>query len=148
VVLSLGMVGALSIVRFRSAIKDPMDLAYLFWSIACGIVLAAGMFVLAIFSSAVIGAVLIIFVTRKPHEEPFILVLTCSNGSTEDAVDEALKEKVKKYSIKSKSVTPGRVELNYEVRLRGGDTTFLNELSNITGVQSTVLVSYNGDYTG
>ena len=73
VVLSLGMVGALSIVRFRTAIKEPLDIAFLFWSIAAGIVLAAGMLPLAVFGSALVGVVLLIFVNRKPHWNPYIV---------------------------------------------------------------------------
>jgi uncharacterized membrane protein YhiD involved in acid resistance len=148
VVLSLGMVGALSIVRFRSAIKDPMDLSYLFWSIAGGIVLAAGMYLLAIFASVVIGAVLVIFARFRPHDEPYILVLSCDGAEAEANANAALAKNVKKYVVKSKSASTGNIELNYEIRLRSGDTSFLNELAEMKGVRNTVLVSYNGDYTG
>jgi uncharacterized membrane protein YhiD involved in acid resistance len=148
VVLSLGMVGALSIVRFRSAIKDPMDLSYLFWAIAGGIVLAAGMYVLAILASAVIGIVMLVFAKLKPHDEPYILVLACDSQAAETAAGNALSGNVKRFVVKSKSVAPDRIELNYEIRLKSGDTSFLNELSEIDGVNNTVLVSYNGDYTG
>ena len=84
VVLSLGMVGALSIVRFRTAIKDPLDIAFLFWAIAVGIVLAAGFIPLAVFGSLIIGLVLILFVNRKTHLSPYIVVLTCADGAAED----------------------------------------------------------------
>ena len=77
VVLSLGMVGALSIVRFRTPIKEPLDIAFLFWSIAVGIVLAAGMIPLAVIGSAVIGVVLFIFVNRKTHVNPYIVIVNC-----------------------------------------------------------------------
>ena len=110
VVLSLGMVGALSIVRFRTAIKEPMDIAFLFWAIAVGIVLAAGMIPLAVFGSLFIGVILFLFANRKEMTNPYIVVLTC------------------------------------EVRLRESDTDFINELSEMDGVESAVLVSYNGDY--
>ena len=76
VVLSLGMVGALSIVRFRTAIKEPLDIAFLFWSIAAGIILAAGMVPLAVIGSVIIGVILLVFVNKKPHKNPFILVLS------------------------------------------------------------------------
>ncbi len=105
VVLSLGMVGALSIVRFRTAIKEPLDIAFLFWSIAAGIVLAAGMIPLAVFGSVVIGVVLIVFANKKSHANPYIVVLRCQ-------------------------------------------TDFINILSEMNGVSSAVLVSYNGDYMG
>jgi uncharacterized membrane protein YhiD involved in acid resistance len=148
VVLSLGMVGALSIVRFRAAIKDPLDLAFLFWSIAVGIVLAAGMIPLAIIGSLVIGAVLLIFVNRKPMDTPYILVITCADQAAETAVDKVLAGRVRRRAIKSKTVTPEMVELNYEVRLNAGDTSFINELAKMKGVKNTVLVSYSGDYMG
>ena len=75
VVLSLGMVGALSIVRFRTAIKEPLDIAFLFWSIAVGIVLAAGMIPLAVFGSVIIGIILLVFANRKSHVNPYIVVI-------------------------------------------------------------------------
>ena len=83
VVLSLGMVGALSIVRFRTAIKEPLDIAFLFWSIAVGIVLAAGMIPLAVIGSVFIGLVLLIFVNKKSHIDPYIVVLQCADHDSE-----------------------------------------------------------------
>ena len=83
VVLSLGMVGALSIVRFRTAVKEPLDLAFLFWAIAVGIVLAAGMIPLAVFGSLITGLILLVFVNRKSHVNPYIVVLQCGDGEAE-----------------------------------------------------------------
>ena len=91
VVLSLGMVGALSIVRFRTAIKEPLDIAFLFWSIAAGIVLAAGMIPLAVFGSLFIGIVLLVFVNRKPHLNPYIVVIGCEGHESERQALEFLK---------------------------------------------------------
>ena len=148
VVLSLGMVGALSIVRFRTAIKDPLDIAFLFWSIAVGIVLAAGMIPLAVFGSFVIGLMLLLFVNKKSHDNPYIVVINCSNDNSERQVAEALKGFVQKSVIKSKTVTADSVELHYEVRLKSDDTTFVNTLQSVTGVSNVVLVSFNGEYMG
>lgn len=148
VVLSLGMVGALSIVRFRTAIKDPMDIVFLFWSIAVGIVLAAGMIPLAVFGSIIIGMVLLVFVNRKSHQMPYILVLSCENAAAEKNAREFLRSQVQKCLIKSKTVQKGLVELNMEIRLRSDNTDFINALSDMEGVNSAVLVSYNGDYMG
>ena len=148
VVLSLGMVGALSIVGFRSAIKEPLDIAFLFWAIAAGIVLAAGMIPLAVFGSVMIGIILLIFANRKDMTNPFIVVLTCDGHASEEKALAFLKEKTKRCSVKSKSARRGSVELNLEVRLQNDNTDFINELSEIEGVQSAVLVSYNGDYMG
>ncbi len=147
VVLSLGMVGALSIVRFRAAIKDPLDIAYLFWAIAVGIVLAAGMIPLAVIGSAFIGIILLVFVNRKSHLNPYILIVNCENHDSELAANDFIKKQVKKSVVKSKIVKMGCVELNMEVRLKDENVDFVNVLSEMNGINSAALVSYNGDYT-
>lgn len=148
VVLSLGMVGALSIVRFRTAIKEPMDIAFLFWAIAGGIVLAAGMIPLAIIGSVIIGIIMILFCNRKAVQKPYIAIVSCANGSAEKKVADYLKAHTGKTVVKSKSAQKGNIELSYEVTLKNSDTDFITELSNMEGVSSAVLVSYNGDYMG
>ena len=148
VVLSLGMVGALSIVRFRTAIKEPLDIAFLFWAIAVGIVLAAGMIPLAVFGSVIIGIILLVFANRKDSSNPYIVVLNCFDHAFEAAAVEYLKKNTKKCTVKSKTARQGNVELSMEVRPNNDNTDFVNTLSQITGVQSAVLVSYNGDYMG
>lgn len=146
VVLSLGMVGALSIVRFRSAIKEPMDIAFLFWSVAAGIVLAAGMLPLAVFGSLAIGIMLLVFSNKQTHSHPYIAVVRCFNQTTENAASKFLKEKANRCIIKSKTVTKEMIECNYEIRLKNDNTDFINSLSDLEGIESVVLVSYNGDY--
>ena len=148
VVLSLGMVGALSIVRFRTAIKEPLDIAFLFWSIVAGIVLAAGMIPLAVFGRVFIGLIILIFANRKDMTNPYIVVLTCADHASEEAASAFLKEHTKRCVVKSKTARKGMVELNLEVRLENDDTDFINKLSDMEGVESAVLVSYNGDYMG
>lgn len=148
VVLSLGMVGALSIVRFRTAIKEPLDIAFLFWSIAVGIVLAAGMIPLAVLGSVVIGIVLLVFANKKAHLNPYIVVIRCENHGSEVATMDFLKKQVKRYVIKSKTARKGAIEINAEVRMQEDNTDFINILSEMNGVNSAVLVSYNGDYMG
>lgn len=148
VVLSLGMVGALSIVRFRTAIKEPMDIAFLFWAIAAGIVLAAGLIPLAVFGSVVIGIILLIFANHKDNSAPYIVVLSCENSDSEKSATSLLAEYTKKLSVKSKTVRKGNVELHVEIRLVKDNTDFINALSELPGVQNAVLVSYNGDYMG
>ncbi len=148
VVLSLGMVGALSIVRFRTAIKEPLDIAFLFWSIAVGIVLAAGMIPLAAIGSVVIGVILLVFVNKKSHVHPYILVLECDCQESENKAKEFLSQHVTRSVVKSKTAQAGKVELNLEVRLKEDNTDFVTALSRIQGVRSAVLVSYNGDYMG
>ena len=148
VVLSLGMVGALSIVRFRTAIKEPLDIAFLFWSIAVGIVLAAGLIPLAVFGSVVIGIILLLFVNRKSTSNPYIVVLHCDGAESEKAASACLEKHTKRCVVKSKTVQKGLIELNCEIRLLNDNTDFINTLADLNGVQSAVLVSYNGDYMG
>ncbi len=148
VVLSLGMVGALSIVRFRTAIKEPLDIAFLFWSIAVGIVLAAGMIPLAVIGSVVIGLILLVFVNRKPHVHPYIVVLQCDGSESERRARAFLDSQVSRCAVKSKTAQKGGVELDLEVRLKDDNTDFVNALADLDGVESAVLVSYNGDYMG
>ena len=148
VVLSLGMVGALSIVRFRTAIKEPLDIAFLFWAITAGIVLAAGMLHLAIAGSIAIGVILLIFVNKKSHFNPYIIVVSCDCHETEKSVKDFLDKNTRRCVIKSKSAQKGNIELNFEIRLPDDNTDFVNTLSDMKGVQSAVLVSYNGEYMG
>ncbi|MGI6579246.1 MAG: DUF4956 domain-containing protein [Saccharofermentanales bacterium] len=146
IVLSLGMVGALSIVRFRTAIKEPSDIAFLFWSIAVGIVLAAGLIPLALFGSLFIGIIMLIFANTKTSEQPYILVVHCLNEDVEQEILSLINSSAKRYSLKSKTIMPEQIELNYEVRLKSADSSFINELAALNGVSHTVMVSYNGDY--
>ena len=148
VVLSLGMVGALSIVRFRTAIKEPMDIAFLFWAIAAGIVLAAGMIPLAIFGSVIIGIIMLVFCNRRVSVKPYIAVVSFSDANAEKEILEFLKKNTGKTLVKSKSAQKGSIELSCEVTLKNDDTSFITELSGWQSVSSAVLVSYNGDYMG
>lgn len=148
VVLSLGMVGALSIVRFRTAIKEPMDIAFLFWSIAIGIVLGAGMLPLAVFGSLFIGVILAVFANRKTHDKPYLLVLQYDDSRLEEELFRAVKAASKRFIIKSKTVTSLETETTIEVRIPDMETGFVNELAGRPGVHQAVLVSYNGEYLG
>ena len=148
IVLSLGMVGALSIVRFRTAIKDPLDIAFLFWSIAAGIVLAAGFIPLAVFGSLFIGTILLFVSGRAISDRAYILVIHCQDQTSEKMALELLGDRVRRYRLKSKSVEPGLIELDIELRLKDEDTCFINELSELPGITHAVMVAYNGDYMG
>ncbi len=146
VVLSLGMVGALSIVRFRTAIKEPMEIVFLFWSIAVGIVIGAGMIPLAVLGSVIIGIILLIFANRKNVENAYILVLNCENEEAENTAAELLKNTVKKYRIKSKTVNADGIELTTELKIKDDKMAFVNQMNEIAGVKNATLVSYNGVY--
>ena len=146
VVLSLGMVGALSIVRFRTAIKEPMEIVFLFWSIAAGIVIGAGMIPLAVAGSVIIGVVLILFANRKHIETPYIVVINAENDSAEKAALDLVSRSVKRCVVKSKSANASGIELTAEVKLTGDSTQFINSLIALDGVSNAALVSYNGEY--
>ena len=146
VVLSIGMVGALSIVRFRTAIKEPMEIVFLFWSIAVGIVIGAGMIPLAVLGSVIIGIILLIFANRKNVENAYILVLNCENEEAENTAAELLKNTVKKYRIKSKTVNAEGIELTTELKIKDDKMAFVNQMNEIAGVKNATLVSYNGVY--
>ncbi len=145
VVLSLGMVGALSIVRFRTAIKEPMDIAFLFWAIAVGIVLGAGLIPLAVIGSVIIGIMIVIFSTRKLGDTPYILVISCKDENAEAEITKLIQAETKKNVLKAKSVSNLGIELTYEVRVKE-DTSFVNQVSTCPGVSNASLVSYNGEY--
>ena len=146
VVLSLGMVGALSIVRFRAAIKEPMEIVFLFWSIAVGIVIGAGMIPLAVIGSAIIGVVLLLFANRKSRENPYILVLNCDDETAEQAALGLVKDAVSRYGVKTKTVSADGIELTAELRTKNNDTAFVNRITALPGVSNATLVSYNGEY--
>lgn len=148
VVLSLGMVGALSIVRFRTAIKEPMEIVFLFWSLAVGIVIGAGMIPLAVIGSVIIGGVLLVLANRKTHDKPYMLVLRCADTASENAAMAVVGKLRDKPRIKAKTVTGSGVEITAEVRLRDASTDFVGEIAALTGVESATLVSYNGEYMG
>ena len=146
IVISLGMVGALSIVRFRAAIKEPIEIVFLFWALAGGIVVGAGLIPLALIGSIIIGAVIWVMASRKTHENPYMLVLNLSDETAENSAVEALKASASKYVIKAKTVTPKGIELSYEVKLKDASTAFVSQIGAISGVESAALVSYNGEY--
>ncbi len=146
VVLSLGMVGALSIVRFRTAIKEPVEIVFLFWSLAVGIVIGAGMIPLAVIGSAIIGVVLLLFANRKVRNQPYILVLSCEQESAEEQAVALLKKTAGKFVVKAKTINPAGLELTVEVRTKEASTGFVNALAQLPGVTNATLVSYNGEY--
>ena len=148
VLLSLGMVGALSIVRFRTPIKDPMDIVYIFWSIVVGILCGAGFSALAVGGSLLIGLVLFVFVNKVKIENPYLLVIRYNEISIENSLEHVISGHTKKHSLKSKSVMPGNdFEVTYEIRIKENDMNFVNNISDIEGVKSAIMLSYDGNFT-
>lgn len=146
VVLSLGMVGALSIVRFRAAIKEPMEIVFLFWAIAAGIVVGAGMIPLALIGSVMIGVILLVFANKKIHDNPYILVLNLADEASEEKAVKLLGDAAARWTVKSKTVNAGGIELTAEIRMKDAGTSFVNRMNEIPGVENATLVSYNGEY--
>jgi uncharacterized membrane protein YhiD involved in acid resistance len=146
VVLSLGMVGALSIVRFRAAIKEPMEIVFLFWSLAVGIVIGAGMIPLAVIGSAIIGIILVIFSGKKLSNIPYILVISFYGDKAEDEALKMIGKSVDKFIVKSKTVSAAGIELTAEIRIKDETTGFVNRINEISGVSEATLITYNGEY--
>ena len=146
VVLSLGMVGALSIVRFRTAIKEPMEIVFLFWSLAVGIVIGAGMIPLAVIGSVIIGVILMIFANVKLHNTPYILIVNCADEKAEENAMGIIRGSVDKYLVKSKTVNASGIELTAEVRVKDASTGFVNRVNEVNGVSGATLVAFNGEY--
>lgn len=145
-VLSLGMVGALSIVRFRTPIKDPTDLIFLFWAAVAGIVTGAGFFTLAIVGSIIIGLILFLFIKHSSIETPYLLVINCDGDESEREVHNHITKSVKRYNVKQKTVSSNNIELTLELRLDDKVGGFVNTVSDLKGVKNALLISYSGDY--
>jgi len=147
IILSLGMVGALSIVRFRTAIKDPMDILFLFWSIATGILCGAGLIPLAVIGSVAIGLVLVAMMNHMTLDTAYLLIVKLNGDETEKEVSDLLSSRIKKFFIKSKTITGNQAtEIVYEIRLKDQSTSFVNEISNLENIQSAIMLSYDGNY--
>ena len=141
--LSLGMVGALSIVRFRAAVKDPLDVGFLFWGVAAGLTAGAGLHYVALLGTAFIAVLYIAFTLVRFEKRSFLLIIRYS-----DAAEAILLARLAdiKYKLKNKTIGTGFAEVTLEVKVRRNDTSFLEPLRQIQGVDSVVLVEYTGDY--
>lgn len=143
IVLSLGMVGALSIVRFRTAVKDPLDIVYMFWAISAGISIGSKQYPLALIGSLAVGLTLLWLSRKKISEMPYLLIIRHSDAA---AIELRMRLRKKNYQLKSKTVRKDVTELTLELRLRDDNTAFVNELSKIEGVIDVALINYTGDY--
>lgn len=143
IVLSLGMVGALSIVRFRTAVKDPVDIMFMYWSIFAGIAAGAGMLPVAILGSIIVGATILLLSRKKLKNSTYLLVIHYT-----DEAHDPVKVQVTKLKgvLRSKTVRKGITEMTVEIKLKTDNTFFVNELSELSGVHDVSLVNYNGDY--
>ena len=146
VVISLGMVGALSIVRFRTAVKDPMDLLYLFWAIPTGITAGAGMYVLALIAAAIMILMIILFYSRQQRGRIYIAVIHYSGDEAGDEVIRCFGKR--KYFIKSKTMRKEKTEMAVEIFCKQADMDFMEKIRAIEHVDDVTLIQYNGEYHG
>lgn len=146
IVISLGMVGALSIVRFRTAVKDPLDLLYLFWAITTGITSGAGMYMLVLLTAAVMIGMIVLFYHKQQKGRIYILVV---HYETQEAGDNVLRAFGNmKYFVKSKTTRKEKTEMAVEVYCKNNDMFFMDKISHIEGVDDATLIQYNGEYHG
>lgn len=148
IVLSLGMVGALSIVRFRTSIKDPIDVVYMFWAIGTGIITGAGLYILALISFVFITLVIIIFNNMDIRIEPYLLIIAYTDGSAEKAIFQELDAALNQYKIKSKTKVPSQYELTIEIRTKSDKSGLVNTIDQLEYVTNVAMLSYDGDYAG
>lgn len=146
IVVSLGMVGALSIVRFRTAIKDPIDLMFLFWSISIGIICGAGLAEFAVVLSLAMTFVIFILDRIPLLKAPMLLIVNCTNAETETAITEVIKQYAKYYRVKSRNMTSSTFDMIIEMRTSGG-AALIKEVSSIDGVVSASLMEHDGEAT-
>ena len=144
-ILSLGMVGALSIVRFRTPIKDPVDLVFIFWAIAIGIGNGVGYFSLTVIGSIIMTMTIVLLTRREDEDTPYLIVLQIEKDTSEQQVVDFIKRSVERFALKSKTVNPAYTEVTAEVKLLKADTSFISELEQTLGVRKATLVSYSGD---
>lgn len=143
VVLSLGMVGALSIVRFRTAIKDPLDVGFLFWSVAVGITSGAGLYIISLAATIAISVVYILLIKVRNRKRVYLLIIKYKN----EAYDKVMRtiHPMKKV-LKNRMTANGYTEVTYEVRFKEDNTSFVTALSEIEGVDNATVVEFTGDY--
>ena len=146
IVISLGMVGALSIVRFRTAVKDPLDLLYLFWAITTGITSGAGMYLLVVISAVVMIGMIILFYNKQQKGRIYIAVIHYIGDEVGDNVIRTFGKM--KYFVKSKTVRKGKTEMAVEVYCKDNDMFFLDKIRDLDGVEDATLIQYNGEYHG
>lgn len=146
VILSLGMVGALSIVRFRTAIKNPLDTIFMFWTIGIGITIGANTTILAIIGSVVIGVSILFIQALELFNSPYILIVSLSKEYDEENLLKRIKEIYPKYQIRNKSIQLDNSEITFELRGKKDISTRIDDLKEINGVTQVMLLSYKGDY--
>lgn len=147
IVISLGMVGALSIVRFRTAIKDPMDLLFLFWSIGTGIICGAGLYKIAIILAFLVTIGILILDMMPVRLSPYLLIINADTKEVEEEIIGTVKKMAGTYKLKSKNVTKDGMDLILEVRA-GKEKELVDSLSEMKGITAVSLLAHDGEVKG
>ncbi|GAB6189405.1 DUF4956 domain-containing protein [Marinitoga arctica] len=142
-VLSFGMVGALSIVRFRTAIKDPLDTVYMFWAISIGLVNGGGFYLLGFIGTIFISIIILFLIKFHRFSTPYLLIISFNNIENEEKIDNFIKSNFSKYKVRSKIIND-IIEITYEIKLK--DSKIINDLKEIAEIEKITLISYSGDY--
>lgn len=145
-VISLGMVGALSIIRFRTAIKDPMDLVFLFWSISVGIICGAGLYEVAFLTCLVVTVLILVLENIPASRAPMMLVVNLSDAEAESKVMDIVKKYSRVSKVKSRNIAGGSLDMVVEVRVKE-ESQFAKEISGVSEVQAVSLLAHDGEVT-
>ena len=141
IALSMGMVGALSIVRFRTAVKDPLDTAYMFWALTMGILLGAGLFIIAIAVALILSLfVFILYLINFKRPNSYLLVVHCQ-PHVANQVEDTLTRLSKQNRLRSKTVTHAGAEITYEVRIMSNEDLIINSIKELNDVYDVTLVA-------
>lgn len=146
IILSLGMVGALSIVRFRTAIKNPLDTVFMFWAVGLGITAGAGLIILAILSTLIIAAMVFLLIALEVFVQSYFLIIRADSFEEEATILEDVKGIYKKFTLRNKTIRNGQLDLTLEVRSKQDKYQAINKLQDIKSVKSVILLSHQGDY--
>lgn len=147
IVISLGMVGALSIVRFRTAIKDPMDLLFLFWSIGTGIICGAGLYKIAVILAVLITVGILLLDMMPVKISPYLLIINAEDKELEDKIFSLIKECNSAYKLKSKNITANGMDMILEIRTKK-EKELVNKMSEIKGISAVSLLAHDGEVKG
>jgi uncharacterized membrane protein YhiD involved in acid resistance len=146
IILSLGMVGALSIVRFRTALKNPFDTVFMFWAIGLGITIGAGLIIIAILSTLLISLAIFLLIQLETFVSSYFLIIRADDMDQEEAILTEVKDIYKRYHLKNKTLRNRQLDLTLEVRSKDDKATAIQRIQQLPGVRSVIVLSHNGDY--
>lgn len=146
IILSLGMVGALSIVRFRTALKNPFDTVYMYWAIGLGITVGAGLILVAIIATVVIAGAIFLLILMEVFVSSYFVIVRATDSSEEEHILSEVKGIYGKYTLRNKTIKDGSLDLTLEVRSKEDKTLLLNQVKEIKSVTSVIVLSHQGDY--